>query len=39
MANASDDRYDPATVEERWRRTWDERGTNSFTREELAAIA
>jgi leucyl-tRNA synthetase len=35
MANEDRDGYDPSAVEEKWRRLWEERGTNTFTREEL----
>ncbi|MCZ6792827.1 MAG: leucine--tRNA ligase, partial [Planctomycetota bacterium] len=35
MAHQEKDGYDPSAVEEKWQRTWEERGTNSFTREEL----
>jgi len=35
MANDDRDGYDPSAVEEKWQRLWDERGTNTFTREEL----
>jgi leucyl-tRNA synthetase len=35
MANEEQDGYSPSAVEEKWQRLWDERGTNTFTREEL----
>ena len=35
MANEERDGYDPSSVEEKWQRLWEERGTNTFTREEL----
>jgi leucyl-tRNA synthetase len=35
MAHQEKDEYDPSAVEEKWQRLWDERGTHSFTREEL----
>lgn len=35
MANEDKDGYDPSAVEEKWQRLWEERGTNTFTREEL----
>ncbi|MDX1493483.1 MAG: leucine--tRNA ligase [Longimicrobiales bacterium] len=34
MAN-DENGYDPSAVEEKWQRHWDERGTNTFTRQEL----
>ncbi len=35
MVNEENGGYDPSAVEEKWQRYWDERGTNTFTREEL----
>jgi len=35
MAHETEDGYVPSAVEEKWQRTWEERGTNTFTREEL----
>lgn len=35
MANEQKDGYVPSAVEEKWQRLWDERGTNTYTREEL----
>jgi leucyl-tRNA synthetase len=35
MVNEERDGYDPSAVEEKWQRLWEERGTNSFTLEEL----
>jgi len=35
MHDEDNDGYDPSAVEEKWQRLWDERGTNSFTTEEL----
>jgi leucyl-tRNA synthetase len=35
MANEERVGYDPSAVEEKWQRLWEERGTNTFTREEL----
>jgi len=39
MANEGRDAYVPAQVEAKWQRLWEERGTNSFTREELEGAA
>ena len=38
MAHQEKDGYDPSAVEEKWQRLWEERGTNSFTREELDSL-
>ena len=35
MANEEKDVYQPAQVDAKWQRAWEERGTNTFTREEL----
>ncbi|MGD2045331.1 MAG: leucine--tRNA ligase [Gemmatimonadota bacterium] len=35
MVNEERDGYDPSTVEEKWQRRWEERGTNSFTLDEI----
>ncbi|MDE3004338.1 MAG: leucine--tRNA ligase [Gemmatimonadota bacterium] len=35
MANEEKDGYVPSAVEEKWQRLWEERGTNTYTREEL----
>ena len=35
MHDEDNDGYDPSAVEEKWQRLWDERGTTSFTTEEL----
>jgi leucyl-tRNA synthetase len=35
MAQEEKDGYVPSNVEEKWQRLWEERGTNTFTREEL----
>ena len=35
MANEEKDGYQPSVVDEKWQRIWEERGTNSFTLEEL----
>ena len=35
MANLDKDGYIPSEVEEKWQRLWEERGTNTHTREEL----
>jgi leucyl-tRNA synthetase len=35
MVNEDRDGYDPSSVERKWQRLWEERGTNSFTLEEL----
>lgn len=35
MAHEEKDGYVPSEVEEKWQRLWDERGTNTFTAEEL----
>ena len=35
MVNQERDGYDPSTVEQKWQQLWEERGTNSFTLEEL----
>jgi leucyl-tRNA synthetase len=35
MVNEDRDGYDPSAVERKWQRLWEERGTNSFTLEEL----
>ena len=35
MANAEKDGYAPSEVDHKWQRIWEERGTNTFTREEL----
>ncbi len=35
MSNEERDGYDPSAVEEKWQRLWDERGTNSYTLEEI----
>jgi leucyl-tRNA synthetase len=37
MVNEEKDGYRPSAVEEKWQRLWEERGTNTFTREELLA--
>ncbi|MSR20531.1 MAG: leucine--tRNA ligase [Gemmatimonadetes bacterium] len=37
MVNEVKDGYDPAAVETKWQRLWEERGTNRFTLEELRA--
>jgi len=39
MANEEKDVYQPAAVDEKWQRAWQERGTNTFTREELESAA
>jgi leucyl-tRNA synthetase len=36
MVNEDRDGYDPSAVERKWQRLWEERGTNSFTLEELS---
>jgi len=38
MVDSTEDRYDPGAVEAKWQRRWDERGTNTFTREELEGV-
>jgi leucyl-tRNA synthetase len=38
MVNEERDGYDPSVVERKWQRLWDERGTNSFTLEELREV-
>ncbi len=35
MSQEAQDGYVPSSVEEKWQRLWEERGTNAFTREEL----
>ena len=35
MANEERDAYSPSAVDEKWQRIWEERATNTFTREEL----
>jgi len=35
MSNQEHDHYSPSAVEEKWQRTWEERGTNSLTLEQL----
>ena len=35
MSNEERDGYNPSAVEEKWQRLWDERGTNTYTREEI----
>lgn len=35
MSNEGREAYVPSRVEEKWQRLWEERGTNTFTREEL----
>ncbi len=35
MSNEERVGYDPSAIEEKWQRLWDERGTNSYTREEI----
>jgi leucyl-tRNA synthetase len=35
MSNEERDSYSPSVVEEKWQRLWDERGTNSYTLEEI----
>ena len=35
MANQERDGYQPSSIEEKWQRLWEERGTNAFTVEEL----
>jgi leucyl-tRNA synthetase len=35
MVNEDRDGYDPSAVERKWQRLWEERGTNSFSLEEL----
>ena len=35
MANLDKDGYIPSEVEEKWQRLWEERGTNTHTREGL----
>lgn len=35
MAHEEKDGYDPSQVEGKWQRLWDERGTNTFTSDEL----
>ena len=35
MSNRERDSYNPSTVEERWQRKWEKRGTNSLTLEQL----
>ncbi|GMV06898.1 MAG: leucine--tRNA ligase [Gemmatimonadota bacterium] len=35
MSNEGREAYVPSQVEEKWQRLWEERGTNTFTREEL----
>ncbi|MDZ7778365.1 MAG: leucine--tRNA ligase [Gemmatimonadota bacterium] len=35
MANQEQDGYQPSTIEEKWQRRWEERGTNAFTTDEL----
>ncbi len=35
MSNEERDSYNPSAVEEKWQRLWDERGTNSYTLEEI----
>ena len=37
MSSDGQRQYSPAAVEERWQAIWDERGTNSFTAEELGS--
>ncbi len=35
MSDEERDSYNPSVVEEKWQRLWDERGTNSYTLEEI----
>ena len=35
MANLENDGYIPSEVEQKWQQLWEERGTNTYTREEL----
>ncbi len=35
MANQERDGYQPSSIEEKWQRLWEERGTNAFTVDEL----
>ena len=35
MAHEEKDGYNPSEIEEKWQRLWEERGTNTLTREEL----
>ena len=35
MASYERDGYNPSAIDEKWQRLWEERGTNTFTREEL----
>jgi leucyl-tRNA synthetase len=35
MANQERDGYQPSSIEEKWQRLWEERGTNAFTADEL----
>ena len=35
MANDERDGYNPSAIDEKWQRLWEERGTNTLTREEL----
>jgi leucyl-tRNA synthetase len=35
MSHEEKDGYTPSAVEEKWQRLWEERGTNTYTREEL----
>ena len=35
MSDGKRTTYDPAAIEEKWQRRWEERGTNSYTDEEL----
>jgi leucyl-tRNA synthetase len=35
MAQDENDGYTPSVVDEKWQRAWEERGTNTFTREQL----
>ncbi|MCG6955499.1 MAG: leucine--tRNA ligase [Gemmatimonadetes bacterium] len=39
MTNEGRDAYVPAQVEAKWQRLWEERGTNSYTREKLEGAA
>jgi leucyl-tRNA synthetase len=39
MVNEERDGYDPSAVEGKWQRRWNERGTNSFTLDELRSAS
>jgi leucyl-tRNA synthetase len=39
MVNEERDGYDPSSVEEKWQRRWEERGTNAFTLDELRSAS